>query len=83
MGIYSIYRWKGRHQYFTKNKYYKTMCHGNMCGGGSCHGGVCGSGGCNCSPGLTLEILERKEKVLKEKLEWVEKKKKELASSDK
>lgn len=58
------------------------MCHGNMCGG-SCHGGKCGSGGCNCSSELTTEMLEKKEKRLEEKLEWVKNKKKELASSNK
>ena len=51
------------------------MCDKNMCGG--CHGG------CNCFPELTSEMLEKKEKWLEEKLEWVQKKKKELASSDK
>jgi predicted metal-dependent hydrolase len=51
------------------------MCNENMCGG-------CG-GGCNCSSEITSEMLEKKEKWLKEKLAWVEKKKKELESSDK
>ena len=58
------------------------MCNKNMCGGGNCHGGGCCGDG-NCSPQLTSEMLEKKESWLKEKLDWVEKKKKELASSDK
>ena len=47
-------------------------------GGGGCH-----CGGCNCSPELTMERLERKEKWLEESLEWVKEKKEELAKADK
>lgn len=46
-------------------------------------GGGCHCGGCNCSPELTIERLEQKEKWLEESLKLVKEKKEELAKADK
>ena len=56
--------------------------HGEHGGGGCCGGGGCGGGGC-CSPELTMERLEKKEKWLEKSLEWVKEKKEELTKADK
>jgi len=39
--------------------------------------------GCNCSPELTVDYLEKKEKMLEEKLKWVQEKKEELSKTSK